>query len=75
MDLYQVTNHDRELLKRRQVETATGLSRSSIYKQISLGNFPPPVKLTARSVAWRSQDIATWIASRRSTKNLGVTND
>jgi prophage regulatory protein len=75
MDLYQVINKAPELLKRRQVETATGLSRSSIYKQISLGKFPSPVKLTAKAVAWRTEDIATWIASRHSTPNSGETND
>ena len=64
-----------ELLKRRHVEFLTGLSRSSIYKQISIGKFPSPVKLTDKSVAWRKEDVADWIASRNSTPKTGATND
>ena len=64
-----------ELLKRRYVESLTGLSRSSIYKQISIGKFPSPVKLTDKSVAWRKEDVAAWIASRNSTPKSGATND
>jgi prophage regulatory protein len=64
-----------ELLKRRYVESLTGLSRSSIYKQISIGKFPSPVKLTNKSVAWRKEDVAAWIASRNSTPKAGATND
>jgi prophage regulatory protein len=64
MDFYQVTNHDRELLKRRQIETATGLSRSSIYKQIRNNCFPAGIKITSRSTAWPSNLIDEWIGKK-----------
>jgi prophage regulatory protein len=46
------------------VVAQTGLPRSSLYAQVKLGRFPKPVKLGARSVGWRVQDIEAWIATR-----------
>ena len=48
----------------KEVVQLTGLSSSSIYKQIRLGNFPRGVKLTSRSTGWSSDDIDDWIKSR-----------
>lgn len=75
MTILEIPTAALELLKRRYVESLTGLSRSSIYKQISIGKFPPPVKLTNKSVAWRKEDVASWIASRNSTPKSGASND
>ena len=55
---------DDRLLRRREVEDITGLSRSSIYRQIACGAFPPAVKVSPRAVRWRSRDIADWLESR-----------
>jgi prophage regulatory protein len=52
------------LKRRKQVEIATGLARSTIYKLMADGKFPLPVKLTSKAVAWRSDEIAAWIESR-----------
>ena len=53
-----------KLLKRRGVEELIGLSRSSIYKLIRKGSFPPPVKISAMAVRWKESDIHAWIQSR-----------
>ena len=42
----------------------TGMGRSWIYAAIQSGVFPKPVKLSARAVGWRSEDIDAWLASR-----------
>ena len=52
------------LLRRPDVEARTGLSRSTIYDWMKRGEFPQPVKLGARLVAWRKSDIADWLESR-----------
>lgn len=53
------------ILRRKQVEARTGLSRSSIYKMISENKFPRPSSLTgARAVGWSSNQIDQWIESR-----------
>ncbi|WP_114966819.1 helix-turn-helix transcriptional regulator [Alkalilacustris brevis] len=53
-------------LRRTEVEKITGLSRSSIYKLMSEGDFPRPVKLTAKAVAWPESVITDWLMSRPS---------
>jgi len=52
------------LLRRPEVETLIGLRRSAIYDLMSREEFPRPVRLGARAVAWRESDIAAWIAAR-----------
>lgn len=52
------------LMRRKQVEAHTGLARSTLYKLIAKGEFPPPIHLTAKAVAWPSSDVDTWIAKR-----------
>ncbi|MDO3621828.1 AlpA family transcriptional regulator [Ralstonia pseudosolanacearum] len=43
----------------------TGLRKSSIYSMIHAGDFPPPVRIGRRAVAWRQTDLEAWICSRR----------
>jgi prophage regulatory protein len=42
-----------------------GCSRASVYAWMSRGDFPEPVKLGRRLVAWRRHDLEAW-ESRRS---------
>ena len=58
-----MTMHDR-LLRRRQVEEITGMSRSSIYKLMQDGEFPRPVRVGPAAVRWRTSDITAWVESR-----------
>ncbi|KWE64935.1 AlpA family transcriptional regulator [Burkholderia ubonensis] len=50
------------ILRRKQVETATGLSRSTIYQRIKNRTFPAAIKLGSRSVGWRAGDIRAFLA-------------
>ena len=52
------------LLHHRDVEARTGLARSTIYKWISEGGFPSPVRLGGRVVAWRASEIEAWIEAQ-----------
>ena len=45
------------VLRRKQVERETGLSRSHIYQRIKDRTFPAPIKLGAKAVGWRAGDI------------------
>ena len=53
-----------QLLRIHEVTKLTGLSRSSIYKQMQLKNFPKGVKITSRSIAWPSEEIDLWVSER-----------
>lgn len=52
------------MLKRKQVETVTGLSRSSIYSKMETGTFPTPIKLSERSVGWLESEVQEWLQNR-----------
>jgi prophage regulatory protein len=42
----------------------TGLGRSTIYRLMADEQFPPPVRLTKRVVAWRRTDLERWSEAR-----------
>lgn len=50
-----------QLLKRREVEDITRLSRSTIYSLIAQGRFPRPRRCGSRAVRWSRADISAWI--------------
>lgn len=52
------------LLRLRAVMHMTGLSRSSLYRLIADGQFPRPVRLGPRTVAWRRVDVDAWSEAR-----------
>jgi prophage regulatory protein len=45
----------------RDVMRITALSRSTIYRRISEGRFPPPVHLGGWASAWQSAALQAWI--------------
>ena len=51
------------ILRRKQVEARTGLSRSTIYAFISEGVFPKPINLGNRAVGWIEAEIDAWLKS------------
>ena len=51
----------KKIIRLSEVTTLTGLSQSSIYKQIRLGLFPKCVKLTSRATGWDSEAVQAWI--------------
>lgn len=57
-------------LRRPAVEAATGLSRSSIYEMMKNGDFPRPVRIGKRAVAWRESAISDWLANRPTSKSF-----
>ena len=52
------------LLRLPMVMRITGLARSTIYKLISQNQFPVPIKLSKRAVAWLQSEIDGWVSSR-----------
>lgn len=52
------------LLRRRQVQERVNLSRSEIYRLMSLGRFPRSVPLGERVRAWDSDEIEAWVQER-----------
>jgi prophage regulatory protein len=61
------------ILRRPQVETRTGLSRSTLYQYIQDGLFPRPVTLGPRAVGWLESDVNAWIDARARAARPGTT--
>lgn len=58
------------LMRLPDVEKACGLKKSSIYDRIKRQEFPAPYRLgNGHHVAWRSDEVADWIASLPRVEN------
>lgn len=60
------------ILRRKQVEARTGLSRTTIYDYINAGRFPAAVRLTDRAVGWLESEIDAWLSEQvERSRNAG----
>ena len=57
-------------LRLADVKQRTGLSRSTIYLNISKGIFPKNVNLGSRAVAWLESEIEAWMQSRIKQRSI-----
>ena len=57
--------------RKRKIKGVLPMGRTSWYKGIKEGIYPAPVKLSERSVAWKSEDIEALLA-RISAGGWGV---
>ena len=52
------------LLRVPDVEEIVGLCRSTIFRKVRAGDFPKPLLLGKRHIAWEPEDIAEWRKTR-----------
>ncbi len=65
-------NENLRLIRRKEVQSKTGLGASSIYAEMAKGHFPKPIVLSERRVAWVESEIDTWIAERIANRNATI---
>jgi prophage regulatory protein len=51
----------KKFLRLPQVKESTGLSRTSIYRKIAAREFPRPIHIGLRAVAWVEADVLQWM--------------
>ena len=56
------------ILSTKEVVKRTGLSVSTIRRQILTGNFPSSRQLTPNRIGWSEEEIDAWEQSRPSTQ-------
>lgn len=65
--------HALTILRRKQVEVRTGLSRSSIYARLRKNpkrpsdydpTFPKPISVGAKAVGWLEHEIDAWLTAQ-----------
>ena len=49
-----------QLLRVKDVERELGISRTTIWRLVKAGVFPPPLRITSKAIAWRRSDIEAW---------------
>ena len=57
-------NFQTRLLRVSDLCEKLGISRAQIYRLLSAGDFPKPLRLSERTRAWRESDIELWIDER-----------
>ncbi len=58
------------LLRLPEVETATGLKKSTIYLLMKRKEFVPCVQVTARCVAWPESRVLQWVQDRIASSDV-----
>ena len=51
------------IVRLRTVLARTGLSRSTLYRKIAEGTFPPQVRISIHGAGWHESAINGWIAN------------
>lgn len=52
------------LLSLRDVVALTTLRRSTLQRSIDRGEFPAPVQIGPRRIAWKRHEVIAWLDSR-----------
>ena len=64
-----------KVLKVKQVAEEINVSVPQVYKLVSLGRFPKPIKLGERGSGWLTSEIEAWLQSKVDARDEEVSND
>lgn len=53
-----------KFLNPRQVCDCTSLSRSALDRLVAAGDFPAPMRITERRLAYNADDVEAWMTSK-----------
>ena len=63
-----------KVLKVKEVASEISVSVPQVYKLVSLGRFPKPIKLGERGSGWLTSEIDAWLQSRVDARDEEVAN-
>jgi prophage regulatory protein len=63
------------IIRLKTVLGRTGLSRSTIYRKIAEGTFPPRIKISVNGAGWRESDISQWVADPVACRSKGEADE
>ena len=64
-----------KILKVKEVAEELNVSVQQIYKLVSKGRFPKPIKLGERGSGWLTSEIDAWLQSRVDARDEEAIND
>ena len=59
-----IDNADERIVDPNELLERIPLDRSTIWRMVQEGRFPPPIQLTASRIGWRWSSILAWLADR-----------
>ena len=66
------TIESNRVIRLREVKNMTGLSKASIYVKMKSENFPKPIKISSRAVAWPEKEIFAWLREKINARDAQV---
>ncbi len=51
-------------LRQSQVLIFIPISKTTLWRRVVAGTFPPPVKLSPKVTVWRAEDVRRWISEQ-----------
>ena len=51
------------IIRIKSVLAVTGLSRSTLYRKVKKGTFPPKFKISTQCSGWYESAVKTWMAN------------
>jgi prophage regulatory protein len=64
-----------KVLKVKQVAEEINVSVPQVYRLVSIGSFPKPIKLGERGSGWLITEIDAWLQSRVDLRDEEANND
>lgn len=52
------------IITAREVSKRVGLSRTSVWRLVKRGDFPPPLRLSSQRRGWIDREISEWLDAR-----------
>lgn len=62
----------KRIIRLPEVSKKSGKSKSSIYRDMALGEFPKQIKLSERSSGWIESEVDQWIEARINASRIEV---
>ena len=56
-------SNSEKIIRLKTVLARTGLSRSTMYRKIADGTFPPQVRISIHGAGWHESELNRWIAN------------
>jgi prophage regulatory protein len=55
---------DQRISRLPDVVEAMKLSASTVFRMVKANEFPAPIRLSKRAIAWRTRDLEVWLSQR-----------
>lgn len=72
-DSWQVRND--KIIRLPVLCSTVGKAAPTLWKDIKVGTFPPPISLGPRAVGWKESEVSAWISVRQLATRKGIDVD